>query len=82
VSGRSRTVQTRLTQTDLPMDAAAEGDVCCSVCSKQLILHQPDFDRPDRLLGVCPKCRAWFVVDRQGGTLLCLPEPGVRGRKR
>jgi hypothetical protein len=28
-----------------------------------LALHQPDLERPDRLLGICPECHLWTLVN-------------------
>ncbi len=35
----------------------------CPSCKIAFDLHQPDVTRPNRMLGVCPKCRAWSVID-------------------
>ena len=38
----------------------------CPEDGTTLDLHQPDNRDPDRLLGTCRRCRAWFTVDRIG----------------
>lgn len=35
----------------------------CLNCSSPLSLSQPDLDSPGRLLGVCEKCKHWFLID-------------------
>jgi hypothetical protein len=35
----------------------------CKHCGEDLVLHQPDGQFPGRLLGVCPACRGWSVMD-------------------
>lgn len=35
----------------------------CEYCQSWLNLHQPDIMSPDRLLGTCDVCHAWFVID-------------------
>ena len=31
-------------------------------------------ESPDRLLGICPECRAWFLVDISSGVMVRLPD--------
>ena len=38
-------------------------DIDCTQCNEPLQLHQPDQARPERLLGTCTDCGAWFLVD-------------------
>lgn len=45
------------TTTDRPVKAR------CLNCSVPLALSQPDLDSPERLLGVCAKCKQWFLID-------------------
>jgi len=35
----------------------------CLKCSLPLSLFQPDLSAPERLLGVCERCKHWFLVD-------------------
>jgi len=44
----------------------------CLKCSSDLILHQPDMNLPERLLGVCESCKHWHLIDFVSGA-----EPGV-----
>jgi hypothetical protein len=34
----------------------------CPQCGDELVLHQPDPGRPDRLLATCKVCHAWFLT--------------------
>jgi hypothetical protein len=46
----------------------------CLGCHDLLTIHQPDVESPDRLLGVCPECRAWFLVEATSGVMVRLPD--------
>ena len=50
----------------------------CLNCSSPLSLCQPDLESPDRLLGVCKRCKHWFLIDlipdRTEGILCRLPD--------
>ena len=52
----------------------------CSCCGERLDLHQPDAERPDRLLGTCAECGAWFLIDDETHTMLAIPD--VRAVRR
>jgi hypothetical protein len=41
----------------------------CQSCADDLVLMQPDNQNPDRLLGSCPGCRRWSLIE-------CLPDEG------
>ena len=45
--------------------AAVQGPVRarCVNCSLPLSLSQPDINSPERLLGVCSKCKHWFLIE-------------------
>jgi hypothetical protein len=45
----------------------------CPRCGAPLDLHQPDPERPERLLGTCARCGAWFLLDVVSGWSLALP---------
>ena len=51
----------------------------CLSCDAALDLQQPDVSFPDRLLGVCPGCRDWHVLDmeltEEPGVMVRLPDP-------
>ena len=48
--------------------------VRCPACRDHLFLHQPDEECPDRLLGTCDECRAWFLIDAAGKVMVRLPD--------
>jgi uncharacterized protein YbaR (Trm112 family) len=48
--------------------------ILCPDCQDLLTIHQPDIESPDRLLGVCPECRAWFLVEDTHGIMVRLPD--------
>lgn len=41
--------------------------LACMLCDGKLSWHQPDHAKPDRLLGVCPRCGGWHIMDGDGG---------------
>ena len=49
----------------------------CSSCTLALDLHQPDADAPEFLLGTCPACGAWHLIDassdQAGAVIVGLP---------
>src|SRR5438874_983801 len=60
-----------------PDDAS---ELACPACHAVLVLHQPDPQLPDRLLGICEECRAWFLIDAAGEVMVRLPdEDDLRG---
>ena len=62
----------------MPRPTRPSGIPCLS-CDTPLELHQPDSDTPERLLGTCPACGAWFILDGREGPVPVLPAAG-RGR--
>jgi hypothetical protein len=46
----------------------------CPRCLEALTVHQPDVELPDRLLGICMKCRGWFLIDAAVGVIVRLPD--------
>lgn len=51
--------------------------VVCPDCHGHVVIHQPDERRPDRLLGTCESCFAWFLLTPRAAVLLRLPEDAV-----
>jgi hypothetical protein len=35
----------------------------CLECSGTLRLSQPDLEMPERLIGACPSCKQWYLID-------------------
>lgn len=59
--------------------------VRCPDCRGPLAIHQPDERLPDRLLGTCRSCLAWFLLDADGVLTFRLPDsetPKVAGTTR
>jgi hypothetical protein len=46
----------------------------CPACLDALTLHQPDEMLPDRLLGTCGECHAWFLIDATAELMVRLPD--------
>jgi hypothetical protein len=57
-----------------PVPAAPIGESTCGACGAPLELHQPDADLPDRLLGICQVCKAWWLLDGEAGLMARLPD--------
>ena len=61
---------------DLPLGDVK--DTPCPHCTWQLSLIQPDAELPDRLVGVCERCKHWFLIDtipdQSEGIIVRLPE--------
>ena len=75
---RSGSIPMRL---DVLPFAAPAGDLTwirCVNCRLALGLHQPDAQAPDRLLGICGVCSAWFlvelVIERSEVVMMQLPD--------
>jgi hypothetical protein len=49
----------------------------CPGCDDLLVIHQPDEQSPDHLLGTCRECGAWFLIDEAGELMLRLPAVGA-----
>jgi hypothetical protein len=56
-------VTTNLDVLRFPSPPEAPAGVCCLNCAGDLSLSQPDLDSPGRLLGVCGRCKHWFLID-------------------
>jgi hypothetical protein len=56
--------------TSDPADPLVE----CESCHNPLILHQPDEDLPNRLLGTCPACLTWFLIYGDTDVMVKLPD--------
>ena len=49
-------------------------DLECSRCESALHIHQPDEQLVDRLIGTCPDCHAWYLIDAEKGIMALLPD--------
>lgn len=52
-------------------------DIPCPSCGGDLERHQPDPERPDRLVGTCLECGDWclMLVSAGGGLVRLVPLP-------
>ena len=57
-------------------------EALCARCHSLLDRHQPDDDRPDRLLGTCTECGLWHLIDQRSGEMFVLPEPWTTRRAK
>lgn len=51
-----------------------DDEVLCACCQGVLDRHQPDDERPERLLGTCPRCSSWFLIDAAARVMYLLPD--------
>jgi hypothetical protein len=58
----------------LPTDFEDHSEVSCPACCDGLVIHQPDQQQPARLLGICPSCSAWFLIDSVAAVMVRLPD--------
>jgi len=49
-------------------------EIECSRCESFLYIHQPDEQMVDRLIGTCPDCLAWYLIDAEKGNMALLPD--------
>jgi uncharacterized protein YbaR (Trm112 family) len=58
----------------LRLDPEDHAEVACPGCHGDLAVHQPDERRPERLLGTCPSCSAWYQIDATAQVMVRLPD--------
>jgi hypothetical protein len=58
----------------LPADPADLSAVACPGCHESMEVLQPEPGRPGRLLGTCPSCSAWYLIDAVGAVMCRLPD--------
>jgi uncharacterized protein YbaR (Trm112 family) len=63
--------------TPLPCDMEDHSEVACPACPDHLAIHQPDEQQPGRLLGTCPSCSAWYLIDAEAAVMVRLPDEGT-----
>src|SRR5215471_14675520 len=56
--------------------------MACPRCHAYLLIHQPDQQLPDRLLGTCYECRTWFLINATAGVIVRLPDEEELERAR
>jgi hypothetical protein len=65
----------------LSCEAVDFSEAICLDCHGPLEIHQPDTRLPDRLLGACSSCSAWYLIDAAASIMVHLPdEATLRGR--
>src|SRR5271166_1350535 len=42
-------------------DSTEGAPLVCRTCWSDLILHQPDPEMPERILGTCDECKTWYL---------------------
>ena len=57
-----------------PIDARLLDEAECTRCDATLEIHQPDEELSARLLGTCPNCGAWHLIDAEAGLTAVLPD--------
>lgn len=50
-----------------PVSLGDFSSLVCLNCDGALCWHQPDPDQPSRLLGTCPACGAWHILEDSAG---------------
>lgn len=57
--------QMSMTWTAIVVERAADGLVSprCQKCRCELDIHQPEESHPEQLLGTCPECSAWHLIE-------------------
>jgi hypothetical protein len=58
----------------IPIGERLLNEVECTRCDATLDIHQPDEELSARLLGACPNCRAWHLIDADAGLMAVLPD--------
>lgn len=58
----------------LQADGEAPLEIVCTGCQEYMVIHQPDDERPDRLLGTCPSCSAWYLINPAADVMVRLPD--------
>jgi hypothetical protein len=57
-------------------------EMLCTRCHCPLDRHQPDEARPNRLLGTCCDCGAWYLIDVRSREMFALVDVWSRGREQ
>jgi uncharacterized protein YbaR (Trm112 family) len=70
--GTLHTHENLFCQSKEELEPMAALESCCPRCKGPLELIQPDLNRSDALLGVCPRCPAWFLIDGSNGAMIDL----------
>jgi hypothetical protein len=66
-------------------DAASDqpmSEIRCPGCGDYLVVHMPDPEMPERLLGTCDGCKCWYVMSAGEGTMVLVATPALKGAAR
>jgi len=64
----------------LPFRIEDPTQIICTRCYAELARHQLDIKLPDRMIGTCECCKAWYLIDLEEGVMVLLPdERDIRG---
>ncbi len=55
-------------------DPEVPNDPRCLACGESLLIHQPDINAPERLLGTCDDCGSWHLIDWDRAVAVLLPD--------
>jgi hypothetical protein len=58
----------------MTIDTESLAEIECTRCDATLCIHQPDEQLGERLLGTCPDCFAWYLIDADVGLMVLLPD--------
>jgi hypothetical protein len=67
-------IQLALEVIRLPLDPDDFSEIDCPDCHGPIMIHQPDERFPDRLIGTCDSCSAWFLFGACAGIMVRLPD--------
>ena len=56
------------------IDCRSLDEIECGKCESSLRIHQPDEQLAYRLIGTCPDCLAWYLIDAEKGIMALLPD--------
>jgi hypothetical protein len=63
---------------DLPSSRKSLSRVRCPNCGYRMSVHQPDPQSPERLLGTCPACKSWYLMDCVDNVMFLIPDDHLR----
>ena len=55
-------------------DSEVPTETPCHTCGASLLIHQPDINAPERLLGTCDSCGSWHLIDCDRAVMVLLPD--------
>jgi hypothetical protein len=67
-------IQLALQLIRLRLDSEDFSEIDCPDCQGPMMIHQPDEDLPDRLIGTCESCTVWFLIAASAKLMARLPD--------